>query len=570
MPNELEPATRWTAAQTRAQFAAIANLRWRMSINAYRRKGGAGELVGRIILFTFFAGFAFGMMALAGSMAFLAAWKDHLNRLDLLLLGTFLLCQFMNIQLGQPGTTFDPTQLIRFPMRVGNYVAVRLFFGLLTPANIIGALISLAIAAGMTIAIPSLWFYALLALAVFAIANALFSRMVFAWVDRWLSTRRAREVFTAFIFTISIGIQYLNVAFNPAYNHHHKTSVPSERITAALHLYHRAHPFLGPLPPGLIASALLAAHQDHIAAFFAFTLGCMIFAALFFAVFAWRTSIEFRGENLSDVANAVSTKPKPVPLPSPARATVNTQTQPSTLSLPPAVAAVLAKEFLQVRRNTGVFFGLIAPVAFVFIFAGKLATRSNASWVFPAALAYTLMAIGPLAYNSFGLEGAGSQFYFMAPVRLRDVFLAKNLINFALAIIEVAAVFAIISYVAVPPSPAMVVAAILWASATLLLSTTIGNRRSVTAPKKIDLGRTSSKQASQARALISMGVLLGSAALGAASLLLATYLHAMWILLPVFLALAAGALLIYRNGLRSIDRFTLDHREELFEELCKK
>ena len=43
-PNEF-----WTAAQTRAQFAAIARLRWRMTVNSFRRKGGAGEL--SLILF---------------------------------------------------------------------------------------------------------------------------------------------------------------------------------------------------------------------------------------------------------------------------------------------------------------------------------------------------------------------------------------------------------------------------------------------------------------------------------------------------------------------------------------
>ena len=222
------------------------------------------------------------------------------------------------------------------------------------------------------------------------------------------------------------------------------------------------------------------------------------------------------------------------------------------------------------RRNTGIFFCLIAPVAFVFIFAGKLATRSNASWVFPAALAYTLMGIAPVSYNSFGLEGAGAQFYFMAPIRLRDVFLAKNIVNFALAFIEIAAVFAIISYVALPPSPTVIAAAFLWAAATLMLSTTLGNRRSIMAPKKIDLGRTASKQASPLSGLISMGVLLGSAAIGAGFLLLAIYLNALWLLLPILLAFALGALFLYLQGLGAIDSYALANRDTLFEELCKK
>jgi len=278
-------------------------------------------------------------------------------------------------------------------------------------------------------------------------------------------------------------------------------------------------------------------------------------------------SIEFRGENLSDIANAVSTKPQP------ATRHATLATQPSSqrgFALPSTIAAVVGKEFLQVRRNTGIFYGMIAPIFFVFIFAGKIATRSNASWIFPAALAYTLMGIAPLSYNSFGLEGAGSQFYFMAPIRLRDVFLAKNLVNFALALIEIAAVFAIISYVALPPSPTIITAAFLWAAATLLLSTTLGNRRSIMAPRKIDLGRTASKQASPLSGLISMGVLIGSAAIGAGFLFLAMYLNALWLLLPLFLALALGTLALYMQGLGSIDRYALAHRDTLFEELCKK
>src|ERR1700736_513113 len=40
-----------TAAQSRAQFAALAKLRWHIFRNAFRRKGGAGELAARIMLF---------------------------------------------------------------------------------------------------------------------------------------------------------------------------------------------------------------------------------------------------------------------------------------------------------------------------------------------------------------------------------------------------------------------------------------------------------------------------------------------------------------------------------------
>ena len=54
----------------------------------------------------------------------------------------------MNINLGQSGTAFDPTELIRFPMPLRRFVLVRLCFGLLAPGNLIVSLISVAVVVG--------------------------------------------------------------------------------------------------------------------------------------------------------------------------------------------------------------------------------------------------------------------------------------------------------------------------------------------------------------------------------------------------------------------------------------
>ena len=572
------PNKSWTAAQTRAQFVAIARLRWRMTVNAFRRKGGAGELIASLLLYPFFAVLALLPIAGSGFGAFYFASQHQLDHIAWLLWATFILCQLLNINLGQPGTTFDPTQLIRFPLNLINFVAIRLFFGLLTPANIVGTAMSIAIAIGISIAIPSLWFYALLSLAVFAAANVLFSRMVFAWVDRWLSTRRAREIFTGLIFFFSLGFQYLNVTFNPAYSHHHThaNALSQERVNAGLNVYHHAQPFFAALPPGLTASSLTAANQGQPVAFLLFTLGCAAFAALFLAIFALRMRTEFRGENLSEQANAVTRNPTPLAKqasPGLTTATAQPATRPESnfLGLSPIAIAVLGKELLYVRRNTGIFYSLVAPVVMVALFAGKLATHANSSWLFPAAVAYTLLGVTPLAYNSFGLEAEGSQFYFMAPVRLRDIFLAKNLVNFLLAFIEIVAVFIIVTCVTAMPSLLNAANATLWAIATLLFSTTLGNRRSITAPKKILVARMGAgKQASTMSALISIGLLIGSAGIASGLLLLAHFIGMLWLPLPVFAVLAVAAVFVYERSLRSIDTFTLAHRDELFEVLCKK
>ena len=86
----------------------------------------------------------------------------------------------------------------------------------------------------------------------------------------------------------------------------------------------------------------------------------------------------------------------------------------------------------------------------VFIFASKAGTGFHASlWTFPAAIAYSTLGIAALSYNAFGMDAAGIQFYFLAPVRLRTVLLAKNLFTFAISAFEVLIVFVVLSYIAV-------------------------------------------------------------------------------------------------------------------------
>ncbi len=593
----------WTAGQTREQFRAIAWLRWRITVNNFKRKGGAGELVGRVVLGLMFLGLLLAFVVGAGFAAYFFVMKGHMMWLAALLWGIFILCQLLNIQLGQPATTFDPTQLIRFPLKVDTYVEIRLFFGLLTPANVAVMFTSLAVAVGIAVAAPGLWLYALIALGVFAATNVLFSRMIFAWVDRWLSTRRAREVFTAIIFAASLGIQWANFSFNPAYNHDHRThayDVSREHAGWVTHLYQRAQPVLAVMPPDLTSTSVMKAKGGELAGFAGYTLAAAAYGALFLLVFAMRMRTEFRGENLSDAASGVRKKV--------ARAKANTGVSPlravrsgredestgsvavlsvgapvatapvvagefavaSRARIGALIATVLEKEILYVRRNTGILYGLIMPVFLVLIFAGKFAARgSSALWVFPAAVAYTLLAICPLSYNVFGLEAAGAQFYFLAPVRMRDILLAKNVLGFLMALVEIALIFVIITYMAGMPALGVTVAAVLWAVGTLAVNMVFGNMRSLASPKKVDSQRMVRKQTSQMSAMIAMGVMIVASGVAAGVFGLCFWLHAMWALVPAAAVYAVVGVGVYLQSLKSVDRYAMGHREELLVELCK-
>lgn len=584
MAVEMSPnAGRWTTGQLRAQFSAIAWLRWRILLNSFRRKGSKAELVGIIIVYPLVAVVVIALALGTGAGAWFMAAKGHMQWIAWLLWGIFLVGQLVNIQLGQPGTTFDPTQLIRFPLSKGTYVVIRLFFGLLTPGNIEAAILSFAVAVGITIAQPGLWLYALLAMAVFAATNVLFSRMVFAWVDRWLSTRRAREVFGGLIFLFSMGIQWANFTFNPAYHRHgHSPAVSRHTFDSAQAFYHHAQAYLAFLPPDLTTSALLAAQRAAVVPYLGYTLACGLFAAAFLLVFALRMSKEFRGENLSDAANVTPKLSKAATTPRPADVTMVmsggprtsetlvTKAATSSFGLPGPVAALVAKEFLYVRRTMGILYGLIMPIFLVLILANRVASRTNAFWVFPAAVAYCLLTIGALSYNSFGLEGAGAQFYFLAPVRMRDILIAKNIFSFGLAMVEVLAVFGIICYVAAVPPVAVAVSAFLYAIGTLAINMIFGNRRSITTPKKIDHNKMVRKQASQVSAFISLGIMAATSSFAGGVYALTYFLHMQWLLVPVFALFAAGGLFAYQRSLNGADQFARDHREQMLTELTKQ
>jgi ABC-2 type transport system permease protein len=562
-------------------------------VNSFRRKGGAGEVIGTVFLSLLFLGLALFFVVGAGALAFLFTYKGHLPRISWVLWGIFVLCQLLNIQLGQPATTFDPTQLIRFPLKVDTYVAIRLFFGLLSPANVAGTLMSVAVAVGIIVALPGLWLYAVIALAVFAATNVLFSRMVFAWVDRWLSTRRAREIFTALIFAGSLGIQWANFTFNPAYNHNHRThayDVSRQHMAWMSHLYVQARPWLAVLPPELASGSLVKAKQAAIAGFAGYTLAAALWGGLFLLVFALRMRTEFRGENLSDTASGASRRLAKIGIANSAavmrvdvtdaRAAVVAPVVPVEAGAAAAsgrsglsglIAGVLRKEFLYVQRNTGILYGLVMPIFLVLIFAGKFAARgSGALWVFPAAVAYTLLAICPLSYNVFGLEASGAQLYFLAPVRMRDVLLAKNVMGLLMALVEIVLIFGIISYMAGMPKLTTAVAAVLWAVGTLAINLIFGNRRSIGSPKRVDSQRMVRRQASQMSAMIALGVMLVSSGVAAGLFGLCYWLHAMWLLVPIFAVFAAVGVGVYLQSLKSVDRYAMEHREELFLELCKQ
>ena len=552
------------------QFRAVAYLRWLLFKNGFRRKGGKGELVARFITFPFAAIILLSVISSAFASAYGSVRHGDLGYLTGIFSGIFLLQVVVSVNIAPPGLSFDPESLIRFPLNFSRYLLIRLFLGLLSASTIIGTVSLLAAATGITVARPDLAPVACAAALALAIANMLFTRMVFAWVDRWLSTRRAREFFTFFIIAISLGFQYVNVTIN-GLGKHTSHAQQTAKLNAMLNVYHHAEPVLQFLPPGLAGQAIThAAHKEAFPTLFSIT-GILGYSAFFLVVFAWRMQREYRGENLSEVTHAKAPQPTKTPAPiRPEADLISTQLAPPAKSvISPALSALLLKEWIYIRRNPAQFYGLIAPLAMVFILAGRMGRFAATGLVFPAAAAYSILGVSTLAYNVLGLDASGVQFYFLSPVPMRTIFLAKNLFGFAITATQLVLLYILLAYTSGPPPLLIAVMTLCWVFFAALVNVTVGNIRSITTPKRIDPSKISRKQASQLSALLSLALMLVVAAVGAGLILLSRAYELPWLPVPVLLALAIGAFALYWSGLGHIDALAQNHRETLVEELSK-
>jgi ABC-2 type transport system permease protein len=559
----------WTAAESRAQFAAIAWLRWRLFLNAFRRnhkKRSTASLVFLTLLsiwgWAVIACFMVGPVLGTGFAAYYAP-----ARLGTILWSIFTIHLFISINV-MPGTVgFDLTTLLRFPISFAQYLAMRLFFGFFAISTIVATLCLASAAVGLGLANHGIFPWAALVLAVFALHNVFFIRMALAWVDRWMATRRAREIFGAIVLIASLSFQLL---LTGSRGHRGQHANPFARFTAIQHLLAPLHPLVAYAPPSLAADAIL--DRAHAALAYTRLLGILAFALLSLGIFAIRLQKEFRGENLSEAhrrAPRPATKPIAAPAPEiPASVPV----APSTvhLRLPPTIAACLQKELIYLKRSGAQLYGLITPIFFVFIITRTNRALSGSSMLLPYAVSYVMFGLLANLYNVLGSDAAGFNLYLLAPVRLRDVLIAKNLVNSSVILAEVLFALAAVSLILGGlPAAAMLVPTMLWVAFALLVNLSVGNLRSLLAPMRFELGKTRRAPMAKGGALISLGVLLGTIGLGIPILFACRHFDRMWLASVIFTLLDAAAVLAYLTVLARVDSIAASHREDLVEALCK-
>ena len=563
------PAQATTATiSARQHFAAIAWLRWRIFVNSLRGKGATGELAARIISYPILAVMILGPSIGAGIGSFYLVNEGEVNLLAIPFWIIFALWQLIGINTSTTGPSFDLSSLIRFPIRYRDYLLIRLSFGLMDPPTLAGIACLIASCLGIALAAPSLLLWSALTLAVYAACNLLFSRMIYSWLERWLAQRRTRELVTGIILAGSLGFQFIA-------QYAQRLSHQSSGAPLSPWLLRTGHALVSVnwlLPPGLAASSIDHIHNHATLTAIGALGGLLLYATGFLFVLHLRLRSEFFGESLSEApaASPLAVRTKAV--------RVNTIQETGLSFLSSTVAACLIKEVRYLLRSGPKLYVLIMPVFVVFLISMRTSGMSYAGYsrhglkgmLFAYGCAYMQLIFVGLIYNSLGADGSGVQFYFIAPLRMKDVMLAKNLLTFAIFAVEAILIYITTSVIASPPPADLAAASLAWSLFTLFASMSIGNIRSISAPRVLDVAKVRGQTVGALSSVISLAVVASATLLGALMVALCGFLHVgYWVAAAVFIVLAGLSFAAYLLVLQKVDGIAAGNLENLTKVLAK-
>ena len=543
---------------TADQFGAIARVRWQLFVNSLRTLRGRLELVARIFLFLGFAAMGLGGCVGLGLASWYFASHHQVPFLAFLLWPIFLFWQLFPVLATAFSENIDTSNLLRFPLTFRSYFFVRIIFGSLDPATAIGLLWSAGITVGITVASPALILIAAPAMLAFAILNILLGRTIYSWVERWLAQRRTRELLGIVFFVFIICFQFIG----PLVNRYGERSGP-----AMTQLTQTALPFQRYLPPGLAADSIASASQAN----FARSFGDLALQCLYAGFLVWllnvRLRAQFRGENLGEsAARSVKT-------------TAKTRTAPgwNIPGVSGPVSAIVEKEFHYLSRSGPMLFTFVMPIVVLLIFRlgpGKAGASNgflahSSDLAFPVGAAYTLLILTNLVYNTFGGDAVGVQFFYLSPVRFKEILRGKNLAHTFVMAIEVILVWIGVCFLYQPPSLEITLATLAGISFALLVNLSAGNLLSMYTPKKIDYGTFGRQRASGTTAFASLGIQAAGLGICAIVFMLAKAYHRIWLATLVYVLLTGVAAAAYAMVLNRIDTVALKRREAMIAELSR-
>lgn len=536
------------------QIVLLAGLRWRMLHNGLRRKQNRLDLLGLILLGLLGGAFVMGVCfaLFEGAQNFAATGQD--TWLSLFFWGIFLWWQFFPIVAAGFGISFDFRTVLRFPVTFGAFYTMGLAYGLADFTGLAALCWTIAIIAGTAAGNFALLSPVLLIAALFILFNVALERVMGSWMERLLARRRTREYFFAGFILLMVSLQLLG----PLLNRYGKSAEPW-----LVHVL----PYLRYFPGSLAGKGLDDAAAGDYRGFLLSAAGIAGYA-LFSGVLLWlRFTAQYRGEELSETA-----EPSRVPGDRSKR-----QSDADLLgSLPPQIAAVIRKELRYLLRNGFAALLLFLPPILVFalISQGALFRFTGAKGMspelfFPGLVAYVILILMAPAYNCFAYENAGVQTYFTAPLKFRDVFLGKNLVQVMLIATELALCIAAFCYRVGSPSAPIFAATMAAIVFTVVGQLSIANWSSLSFPRKLAFGQIHGQRQSGMAVLMAFASQILLFGISSLVLGLGRWTNDHWLPAKAFALMAAAAVGGYIASLDALTSYAEKQKEKLIEALCR-
>src|SRR5579863_877068 len=535
------------------QLRAIALLRWQVVINSLRSVRGRLNLVSRA-----FGGLlVLGTGVIGGFALFLAAaWATAQDHRNLQWLGlpfwiVFLFWQLFPVMATAFTQNLDSSSLLRFPMSYPTYFLVRVIYGTFDIATALSLFWLLGLFLGISSADLRLAPWALLTTGLFAVFNILLGRMVFAWIEHWLSLRRSREILGVLFLLVMIGFQMVG----PLLGRYDRKPNPQ-----SLHLFVKLIPVEQMLPPGLAAASLTNGAQGRTS----IALLCFALLAACAGIAAWLLHLQLRSQFLGDNPSGGETRRT-----AQEKSAIRRGWRLPLFSGP--VSAIFEKELRYLSRSGPMLFTLIMPMVVVFVLwsgrRGFLGQQTD--YAFPIGAAYCLLVMTNMVYNNFGGDGGGIQFFLCSPVSFRQIVVGKNLAHLAIVATEVFFLWLGVRIIYSPPPLAVVALTVAWYLFAAPINFTAGDLLSMYSPKRIDYATFGRQRASASTVFVSLGVQLLVTGTGVLAVFLATRYAGLWTAVAALLGLSIPSIAGYGFLLARIDGIAMDRREVLATELCR-
>jgi len=524
-----------------------------------RTRNSRWDIFGLVWAAIFAGAFVIGLCWLLWWGAYFSVSTRQYAWLLLMFWSIFLFWQAFPLFIAGFGAPFEFRALLRFPLRFSTFYIIGLAYGLADFAAVCGTCWLVSIAVGVGMASLSLLPPAALAIALFIWMNITLERLLSSWLERLLARRRTRELLFGLFILLSVSAQFIR----PAIVHY------SEGVHGSIQLQ-RLVSYLSPFPPSLAGSAIIAAGEGHPLQFLGSAGGLFAYIAILSALLWRRFAAQFRGEELSETSVPVRVAANLSSVP------VERKSDPLAFLSPP-VAAVLTKEFKYLARNGFVLISLLMPPLLVLLFSSQFAgkhpsithTRITADSFFPGMMGYLILMLMTPAYNCFAYESKGIRNYYTAPIRFRDVLIAKNLMYSLILIFEIAISMTLLSIRIGLPSTPVLAATLLALVFAVTGQFAIADWVSLSFPRKLEYGSMRGQRGSGVSIWIAFGVQILLGGICTVILFAGRWTQNPWLPAEAFAGLAAASLAGYFAALDALSRVAERKKEVLIETLSK-